>query len=44
MNLKRLIMIWQCKDCDFEFGAPMIETKTEEKHCPYCGSKQIQKR
>ena len=37
-------MIWHCKDCDFEFGAPMIDTKKEEKNCQYCGSIRIEKR
>jgi len=37
-------MIWHCRDCDFEFGAPMVDTKTNKQHCPYCGSKQIEKR
>jgi DNA-directed RNA polymerase subunit RPC12/RpoP len=34
-------MIWKCKECDFEFGAPMIDTKSNEKNCPYCGSNKI---
>jgi DNA-directed RNA polymerase subunit RPC12/RpoP len=32
---------WLCESCNFEFGAPMIDTKTNERHCPYCGSKKI---
>ncbi len=36
-------MLWKCNDCDFVFGAPMKDTKTEEIHCPYCGSKKLEK-
>ena len=34
-------MIWKCNDCKFEFGAPMIDSNSKEKNCPYCGSKNI---
>lgn len=34
-------MIWKCKDCNFEFGAPMIDPKSNEINCPYCGSNKI---
>jgi DNA-directed RNA polymerase subunit RPC12/RpoP len=37
-------MVWQCKDCNFEFGAPMIDSKTNEKNCPYCGSIFIERK
>ena len=35
---------WFCKSCNFQFDSPMVDTKTNEQHCPYCGSNQIKKR
>jgi len=37
-------MIWKCKDCKFEFGSPMIDSNSNEKNCPYCGSINIEQK
>ena len=40
---KIIPMIWHCNECNFDFGNPIIDAKTDEMHCPYCGSRQIEK-
>ena len=37
-------MIWFCNECSSQFRTPMVDTKTDKMHCPYCGSKHIEKR
>jgi DNA-directed RNA polymerase subunit RPC12/RpoP len=37
-------VVWHCNECNFDFGNPMIDTKTDKMYCPYCGSKQIERR
>ena len=37
-------MFWLCNNCSSRFGTPMVDTVTEIMHCPYCGSKQMEKR
>ena len=38
-------IVWHCKDCNFDFGAPMINSDYNVdqmiNRCPYCGSKNI---
>ncbi len=38
-----LLIMWFCKDCNFKFGYPMIDNKTNNKFCPYCGSSKLEK-
>ena len=33
--------MWFCRDCNFKFGNPMIDYKTNNHTCPYCGSGNI---
>ncbi len=35
---------WICKDCNLSFHKPMVESKTKNLYCPYCGSRRIEKR
>jgi DNA-directed RNA polymerase subunit RPC12/RpoP len=37
-----IFIMWFCNDCNFKFGSPMIDYKTNNKNCPYCGSSNIQ--
>jgi DNA-directed RNA polymerase subunit RPC12/RpoP len=37
-------MIWFCLNCNYRFGTPISDIKTDEIHCLYCGSSQIGKR
>ena len=37
-------VVWHCNECNFDFGNPMVDTKTDKMYCPYCGSKQIERR
>jgi DNA-directed RNA polymerase subunit RPC12/RpoP len=39
-----LPMFYFCNNCSSQFGTPMVDTKTDKIYCPYCGSKQIEKR
>ena len=33
--------MWICIDCNFQFGNPMLDFKTNKTNCPYCGSINI---
>jgi len=39
-----MTMNWFCNNCSSQFGNPMVDTTKDKIHCPYCGSKQIEKR
>ena len=34
---------WICKDCNLSFQKPINDSETEDWHCPYCGSRRIEK-
>ena len=39
-----MLMVWHCNECNFDFGNPMGDPKTDRMYCPYCGSKSIERR